>query len=200
MSDHRELPFPSFDDEPVDTALAGRLSRSYASLPPAPLAQVDACVAAVLAAATPGARRRVLQPRWWWGAAAAAVLVVTVARPWRADLRQRAADSTGTSSSASPATPVGGISEDASGAVHFELALPRAAQAVSIVGDFNGWDAKATPMTRDRGEWRAKVALPPGRHVYAFVVDGSTWVIDPMAPQVPDSEYGPTNAVIVDPR
>ncbi|MBY0492224.1 MAG: isoamylase early set domain-containing protein, partial [Gemmatimonadaceae bacterium] len=161
------------------------------------------CVAAVLAAsAAPAgeASRRRWQPRWWWGAAAAAVLVVTVSRPWRADLPQRAADSTATPGSATPASPVGAISEDAAGNVHFELALPRQAAAVSIVGDFNGWDAKATPMTRDGGEWSAKVALPPGRHVYAFVVDGATWVVDPMAPQVPDAGYGPTNAVIVDPR
>lgn len=205
MTEPRELPFPSFDDDAADAALAERLSRSYTSLPPAAPEQVEACVAAVLSSASGGGRSRLLQPRWWWGAAAAAVLVVTVSRPWRADLPQRATDSTAgptalTPGAVTPSAPVGAISEDAAGNVHFELALPRQAQAVSIVGDFNGWDAKATPMTREGGEWSAKVALPPGRHVYAFVVDGATWVVDPMAPQVPDAGYGPTNAVIVDPR
>jgi hypothetical protein len=200
MSESRELPFPNFPDDAADAVLAERLARSYAALAPVPSAQVSACAAAVLAQAPEATRTRVLQPRWWWGAAAAAVLIVTVARPWRADLPQRAADSTSAPRSAAPASPVGAITEDAAGNVHFELALPKQAQAVSIVGDFNGWDEKATPMTRDGGEWSAKVPLPPGRHVYAFVVDGSTWLVDPMAPQVPDAGYGPANAVIVDPR
>lgn len=185
-------------DDGYDAELAARVAASFAAMPSASAVQVSACASSVLEAAD--ARKvRVLQPRWWWGAAAAAVLVVVVSRPWRADLPQRATDSLSTQSALPPA-PVGSTTEDASGAVHFELALPKAAKAVSIVGDFNGWDEKATPMVRDGGEWSAKVALPPGRHVYAFVIDGSTWLVDPLAPQVPDAGYGPANAVIVDPR
>jgi hypothetical protein len=55
---------------------------------------------------------------------------------------------------------------------------------VSLVGDFNGWDASATPMRRTDGRttWSVAVQLPAGRHVYAFVVDGDAWVADPQAP------------------
>ncbi len=49
-----------------------------------------------------------------------------------------------------------------------------------------------------RGEWAAEVPLTPGRHEYAFVVDGRRWVIDPLAPQVPDAGFGPSNAVVVE--
>jgi len=34
--------------------------------------------------------------------------------------------------------------------------------------------------------------------VYAFVIDGTRWLVDPMAPQVPDADLGPANAVIVE--
>ena len=78
--------------------------------------------------------------------------------------------------------------------------LSCAAREVALVGDFNGWDEHATPMLRrpDSGAWSAHVALAPGRHVYAFVIDGKKWLVDPLAPQVPDDGFGPANAVVVD--
>ena len=73
------------------------------------------------------------------------------------------------------------------------------AQNVSLVGDFNGWDAAATPLRRTDGRntWSVAVRLPPGRHVYAFVVDGVTWVADPQAPLAPEQWFGQRNSVIV---
>ena len=55
-------------------------------------------------------------------------------------------------------------------------------------------------MQRDASgtTWSARIPLEPGRHEYAFVVDGQRWVIDPLAPQVPDAGFGPTNAVVID--
>jgi len=39
--------------------------------------------------------------------------------------------------------------------------------AVSIVGDFNNWEAGVHPLTEVRpGEWQADLALPAGHHVY----------------------------------
>jgi hypothetical protein len=56
-------------------------------------------------------------------------------------------------------------------------------KSVSLVGDFNGWRAMATPLlTSGSGEtWVVSVPLPRGRHEYAFVVDGKRWVADPFA-------------------
>ena len=54
----------------------------------------------------------------------------------------------------------------------FERRAP-AARAVFLVGTFNGWDPKATPMIKDaEGNWDVAVALPPGRYEFKFVVDG----------------------------
>lgn len=82
--------------------------------------------------------------------------------------------------------------------VEFVLVAPRASR-VSLVGEFNGWDASATPMrlTNDRGTWSVSVPLSPGRHVYSFVVDDSTWVPDPQAPLSPERWFGERNSVIV---
>ena len=80
--------------------------------------------------------------------------------------------------------------------VKFVISLPRA-QQVSLVGDFNDWDVAKTPMIRSArgGLWTLTVPLRAGRHVYAFVVDGSSWIADPSAPFAPDDGFGHANSV-----
>jgi hypothetical protein len=71
------------------------------------------------------------------------------------------------------------------------------ASTVSLVGDFNGWDVSKTPMVRDprSGDWTVALPLNAGRHVYAFVVDGTTWANDPSAPLAPDDGFGHASSV-----
>lgn len=73
------------------------------------------------------------------------------------------------------------------------------ASTVSLVGSFNDWNVAATPLrpTTTPGVWSVTVPLAPGRHVYAFVVDGSELIADPTAPQAPDDDFGSPNSVIV---
>ena len=80
----------------------------------------------------------------------------------------------------------------------FVLDAPRAAQ-VSLVGDFNAWDASNTPLLRDpaSGIWTVTVALVPGRHTYAFMVDGATWTLDPRAPTSQDPDFGTPSSVVL---
>lgn len=76
------------------------------------------------------------------------------------------------------------------------------ARSVALVGDFNGWDRTAVRLTRARtgGVWSATVQLPPGRHEYAFLVDGERWVADPNAPSSIEDEFGVESSVVtVDP-
>ena len=77
------------------------------------------------------------------------------------------------------------------------------AKSVSVVGDFNDWDATAAPMKRfgKDGPWTATWLAKPGRHVYAFLVDGQTLVADPRAPRARDLDYGgDASGLIVDPQ
>ena len=73
------------------------------------------------------------------------------------------------------------------------------ASRVALVGDFNGWDADLTPMRRDPpgGTWTVNVPLSPGWHSYAFVVNGTRWVIDPQAPLAPAEDFGTPRSVVV---
>jgi hypothetical protein len=73
-----------------------------------------------------------------------------------------------------------------------------AANTVSIVGDFNDWDAAASPLTRfgANGPWTATVKVMPGRHLYAFMVDGKL-VVDPRAPRTRDLDFGGEASVLM---
>jgi hypothetical protein len=81
--------------------------------------------------------------------------------------------------------------------VRFALVAPGASR-VSLVGDFNRWDASATPMRQlgDGRVWIVEVPLPPGRHVYAFVVDGDV-TPDPSAPRAGEEDFGVPSSVVL---
>jgi 1,4-alpha-glucan branching enzyme len=76
------------------------------------------------------------------------------------------------------------------------------ASKVALVGDFNQWDAEATPMTRmgNTNAWTVTLPLSAGRHVYSFYTvgaDGEKWLTDPNAPATPDDGFGRRNSVIL---
>ena len=122
-------------------------------------------------AATPRRRRS-----WPWLAAlaaAAAVATLIVTRPWQ-------------HSDAS-----------ASSALQFVLVAPHAA-SVALVGDFNDWDPRRSPMrsANNGGVWATAVQLAPGRYRYAFLVNGVEWRADPAAPPAIDDEFGTPSSVV----
>lgn len=86
--------------------------------------------------------------------------------------------------------------DDAVQEIQFLLVAPDA-RSVSLVGQFNEWDAGATPMTFDAGHgaWHVSVPLTPGLYQYQFLVDGVKRVNDPAAPQV-GSDFGSPNSVL----
>ena len=101
-----------------------------------------------------------------------------------------------------PVTPVAGLTnrqyEEAPVAVQFVLDA-RGASSVALVGDFNAWDGSTTPLVRDSatGVWSTVIDVTPGRHVYAFVVDGEKWTLDPSAPKTKDTDYGTEQSVVI---
>lgn len=83
--------------------------------------------------------------------------------------------------------------------VHFIL-VDGSARQVWLVGDFNGWTKKQTPLVRaaNGSAWTVAVRLPEGRHEYAFVVadeSGERWVADPLTP-VHEDEFGTESSIV----
>jgi hypothetical protein len=54
------------------------------------------------------------------------------------------------------------------------------ARRVSVVGDFNEWNAVRAPMTREAAGdlWSVTISIAPGRHTYGFMVNDSTFALD----------------------
>jgi hypothetical protein len=64
---------------------------------------------------------------------------------------------------------------------------------VALVGDFGGWNVRYPMEQVAPGVWSTAVPLEPGVYDYAFVVDGTTWILDPLAPSVSDG-FGGANS------
>ncbi len=72
------------------------------------------------------------------------------------------------------------------------------ATTVCISSALNGWAMARDCMVRENGRWELRMALPPGRFVYALVVDGVVRP-DPLALLHEDDGFGNINSVLVVP-
>jgi hypothetical protein len=81
--------------------------------------------------------------------------------------------------------------------VRFSVVAP-AARRVSLVGDFNVWDPRGVAMHRgtDGHTWTVDVSLPPGRHAFAYMVDGRLHA-DPAAAKAVEDDFGSPSSVVV---
>jgi hypothetical protein len=193
--------------------LIERAARALRTLPlPNPMATAR-IVAAVRARGTQAPSRLTLALEWMRepslsfasaGFLAAAALVVGfVARGAIGAISDAAPEvvaAPSPSAAASPAFPAADV-KGVAVAVPVPIAFfeAREAKQVAIVGDFNNWDASASLMKRVgvSGPWTATVLAKPGRHVYAFLVDGATLVADPRAPRARDLDYGGETSVLM---
>jgi hypothetical protein len=82
------------------------------------------------------------------------------------------------------------------GNVIFELNGFPTASIVAVAGTFNGWNQSQYLFERVGDEWICKLALPPGKYQYKFIVDGN-WLVDPTNPTVVRDRRGFENSQLV---
>lgn len=72
------------------------------------------------------------------------------------------------------------------------------AESVFVIGSFNDWNAEDHKMSVDPADntWVLTLMLPPGRHEYAFLIDGKKTVPDPNAVFTRKDGFGSYNSVI----
>jgi hypothetical protein len=75
------------------------------------------------------------------------------------------------------------------------------ARRVSVVGDFNEWNAASAPMTREAAGdlWSVTIPIAPGRHTYGFMVNDSTFTLDPdtRVARTRDPDLGAEGSVVI---
>lgn len=148
--------------------------------------------------------------RWRSGAAAAAAAVIVAAIASREIRRARQSVGEPLARPVAVTTPATGVDEIvAATAISHEAGSEPApiptqfvfdghARHVALVGDFNNWDERATPLVREPGSalWSVTVPIQRGRHIYAYLVD-SAWTLDRRAPVARDPDFGVTGSVIL---
>lgn len=84
--------------------------------------------------------------------------------------------------------------------VSFAYSAPEA-ERVAVAGEFNQWHPDVAPMRKDLdGVWRVTLRLAPGTYEYKFVVNGESWVDDPVNPRRVPNAQGSMNSVVEVPR
>lgn len=80
----------------------------------------------------------------------------------------------------------------------FALSLSDTPGPVSVLGDFNGWDAHAHPLRkRSNGTRSVSVVVPTGGcYAFKYLADGGTWFHEPDADRQESNEYGELNSVV----
>ena len=192
-----EVPDPLLGARVLAAIRAGTGAEAPAAVPLARAADRRAGAAADRSAAVHG--------RPWWrrtvtvgvaplaGLGLAACLAATVLVGAAARRATRAVPEAARVAAAAPAA----ARVDTVHLVRFVFVAPDA-RTVSLVGDFNAWDRTAVQLTRSGagGTWTATVALPAGRHEYAFLVDGDRWAADPGAAATIEDEFGVESSVV----
>jgi 1,4-alpha-glucan branching enzyme len=84
------------------------------------------------------------------------------------------------------------------GGVRFTVLMP-GAKTVFLVGSFNGWTKRATPMKIVDGAslWSVDVPLAEGEHTFMYVIDGVRWMTPPQAEDFVIDGFGQTNGVVI---
>jgi hypothetical protein len=77
------------------------------------------------------------------------------------------------------------------------VAAPEAYR-ITIVGDFNGWNANATPMKRLRsGDFKATLKLPAGKEYrFRYLIDDSRWENDWGADRYDPNPFASDDSVV----
>jgi 1,4-alpha-glucan branching enzyme len=90
------------------------------------------------------------------------------------------------------------VDKDAAVKVTFALPLEATPQAVSVVGDFNGWDPAAHPLRkRTNGTRSVSVTVPAGgQYRFKYLDADGSWFCDDDADALELNEYHATNSVL----
>jgi 1,4-alpha-glucan branching enzyme len=74
------------------------------------------------------------------------------------------------------------------------------ADSIHLVGDFNGWDKRATPLRLTEAGWKISIELEAGKsYQYRYLIDGREWHNDWQADAYATNQFGGDNSVVIAP-
>ncbi|HUG39216.1 MAG TPA: glycogen-binding domain-containing protein [Longimicrobiales bacterium] len=190
-------------EEALDRALAPVRAEPAPDLTRAVMSRLDRLPRHGRTRREPAPWRRMLEWLWAprpvnlrpaWALAAAAVAGLLLLAPWRAGAPLPDGTLTAPAATGAP-TGVSTVAGAAAGErvfVHFRFDAADA-RTVQLAAEFTEWRPEYALSQAAPGVWTVVVPVEPGVHQYAFVVDGTRWVADPLAPRVDDG-FGGSNS------
>jgi 1,4-alpha-glucan branching enzyme len=88
------------------------------------------------------------------------------------------------------------------GKVKVTFVMPSAlwADSIHVVGDFNGWDERATPLRQSESGWMVSLELEGGQaYQYRYLLNGTEWHNDWQADSYAQNRFGGDNSVVITP-
>jgi hypothetical protein len=68
---------------------------------------------------------------------------------------------------------------------------------VEIAGSFTGWQRIPMQPAATSGYWEITLEIPPGEHVFSYILDGDTILADPTILTQEADDFGTTNSILV---
>lgn len=82
--------------------------------------------------------------------------------------------------------------------VTFQLPKGIEAETVSLVGEFNDWDATAAPLKKVKNVWKTTLELEQGQaYQFRYLVDDNEWHNDEAADNYVPNNIDGDNSVVV---
>lgn len=82
--------------------------------------------------------------------------------------------------------------------VTFEMSADIQAETLSVLGDFNEWDATAGLMKRRKdGTWAKTIRMAPGAYRFRYLANDGAWYNDPAADGYEPSGLGEDNCILI---
>jgi len=71
-------------------------------------------------------------------------------------------------------------------------------EKVSVLGDFNEWNAEATPLKLLKsGKWKVTIDLDlDKKYAFRYFVNDNVWYNDPQADEYLQGDHGSTNCIV----
>jgi len=68
---------------------------------------------------------------------------------------------------------------------------------IEIAGSFTNWQRIPLQPAGSSGYWEITLEIPPGEHVFSYILDGAKILADPTIPAQEEDDFGTINSILV---
>lgn len=93
--------------------------------------------------------------------------------------------------------PQNGFHPSPAGHQHRFVIYQSGISQIEITGSFTNWQRIPLEPAGSTGYWEITLDIPPGEHVFSYILDGDTILADPTIPAQEKDDFGTINSILV---